>query len=111
MGKNEAIELSPVAVLLDEAVRELRVRGSVEQRYSPDECARLAGVDEATVFLWKREYESSQGKGGLGPWEKLGHRTVRVRGSVFDAFLRSKEVVAPRANSAVMAKGKGHRHE
>lgn len=92
MASKQINELSPVAALLDGAVRELRVRGVVEQRLSPEECARIAGVDAATVFAWKREFESSQGKSGLGPWERLGHRTVRVRGSVFDAFLRSKEV-------------------
>lgn len=86
------LKVSAVAEALQSAALELRLQGRVEPRLSPETMARLAEVDEATVFTWLREFETSQGKSGLGPKEKLGHRTVRVRASVFDAFLRSKEV-------------------
>lgn len=93
MGKDKTEPgLSPVAQLLDEAVRELRVRGLFEERYTPEEIAAKDKVDVTTVYAWKKEYEDTQGKSGLGPWEKQGHRIVRIRGTVAESFFRSKEV-------------------
>lgn len=64
----------------------------VEEYLSAEELARRLSLHVRTIKRWKRLYEATQGRDGLGPWVKFGRNLVRVSAGAVNGFLERRRV-------------------
>ncbi len=66
----------------------------VEEQLSVPQIAERLGVEVSWVWRKLRRYKETDGREGIGPARKLGHRLTRVPASGVNRYLESREVVS-----------------